>query len=44
MNWAWWDGRISEEEYAEEHGEAYAAWRRSLEEKKSPASPESPES
>jgi hypothetical protein len=25
MNWAWWDGRMTEEEYAEEHREAFEA-------------------
>lgn len=27
MNWAWWDGRMSEEQYAHEHPIAYAEWR-----------------
>ena len=44
MNWAWWDGRMSEEEYAHEHGEALADVERGPEEKKGPGPPESPAS
>ena len=44
MNWAWWDGRMSEEEYAHEHGEALAEVERGPEENKGPAPPESPAS
>jgi cytochrome b subunit of formate dehydrogenase len=29
MNWAWWDGRMTEEEYAHEHRDAFEAERRS---------------
>jgi hypothetical protein len=44
MNWAWWDGRISEEEFAHEHGDAHEEWRRSREGKEGETPPEPPES
>jgi cytochrome b subunit of formate dehydrogenase len=28
MNWSWWDGRMSVEEYEHEHGADYETWRR----------------
>lgn len=30
MNWAWFDGRITEEQMQDEHGEAYDAWKKDL--------------
>jgi len=44
MNWAWWDGRITEEEYAHEHGEEHAKWLREQEEKKGASPPKPSES
>jgi cytochrome b subunit of formate dehydrogenase len=41
MNWAWWDGRMTEEEYAEEHREAFEAEQRSRM-KPEPAEPPKP--
>jgi hypothetical protein len=43
MNWAWWDGHMSEEEFGEEHAEAYEEWRgaRAKNESRNPELPES---